>query len=58
MPTKSIASNEGALPFQSAVLEVTAFNPEYNQPALRIKNAGRSGGAPRSGSMTRIRTSS
>jgi hypothetical protein len=45
MPTKSIASNEGALPFQSAVLEVTAFNPEYNQPALRIKNAGRSGGA-------------
>jgi len=45
MPTKSIASNEGALPFQSAVLEVTAFNPEYNQPALHIKQAGKHGGA-------------
>ena len=33
----SITSNEGALDFASAVLEVTATNPAYNQPALRIK---------------------
>jgi hypothetical protein len=26
-------------------LEVTATNPEYNQPALRIKQAGKHGGA-------------
>ena len=29
----------------SAVLEVSATNPEYNQPALRIKQAGTRGGA-------------
>ena len=29
----------------SAVLEVTATNPEYNQPALRIKQASKRGGA-------------
>ena len=45
MPTMSITSNDGALDAASAVLEVTATNPEYNQPALRIKQAGRHGGA-------------
>src|SRR5438093_808298 len=45
MATVSITSNEGALQSASAVLEVTATNPEYNQPALRIKQAGRGGGA-------------
>ena len=45
MATVSITSNEGALESASAVLEVTATNPEYNQPALRIKQAGKHGGA-------------
>lgn len=45
MATVSITSNEGALPAASAVLEVSATNPAYNQPALRIKQAGTSGGA-------------
>jgi hypothetical protein len=45
MATMSITSNDGALQAASAVLEVTATNPEYNQPALRIKQAGRRGGA-------------
>jgi hypothetical protein len=45
MATVSITSNEGALESASAVLEVTATNPEYNQPALRIKQAGKRGGA-------------
>lgn len=45
MPTISITSNEGALDSQSAVLQVTSTNPEYNQPALRIKQAGKRGGA-------------
>jgi hypothetical protein len=45
MSTMSLTSNEGALPSASAVLEVTATNPEYNQPALRIKQAGLRGGA-------------
>ena len=45
MTTISITSNEGALDAASAVLEVTATNPEYNQPALRIKQAGKHGGA-------------
>jgi hypothetical protein len=45
MATASIISNEGALASASAVLEVTATNPEYNQPALRIRQAGKSGGA-------------
>lgn len=40
MATISIISNEGALDSASAVLELTATNPEYNQPALRIKQAG------------------
>lgn len=45
MPIMSITSNEGALPSASAVLEVSATNPDYNQPALRIKQAGQGGGA-------------
>jgi len=45
MPTVSITSNEGRLDSASAVLEVSATNPEYNQPALRIKQAGERGGA-------------
>jgi hypothetical protein len=45
MATISITSNEGALDSASAVLEVTATNPEYNQPALRIKQAGERRGA-------------
>jgi hypothetical protein len=45
MPTISITSNEGALESASAVLEVTATNPEYNQPALHIKQVSTRGGA-------------
>lgn len=45
MATISITSNEGALDSASAVLEVTATNAEYNQPALRIKQASNRGGA-------------
>jgi len=45
MATISIASNDGKLDSASAVLEVSATNPEYNQPALRIKQAGQRGGA-------------
>ena len=45
MATMSITSNDGTLDSASAVLEVTATNPEYNQPALRIKQASQRGGA-------------
>jgi hypothetical protein len=45
VPTISITSNDGTLEAASAVLEVTATNPEYNQPALRIKQASKRGGA-------------
>ena len=45
MATVSITSNDGKLSSASAVLEVSATNPEYNQPALRIKQAGERGGA-------------
>ena len=45
MATVSITSNESALDSASAVLEVTATNPEYNQPALRITQASKRGGA-------------
>ena len=45
MATVSITSNEGKLSSASAVLEVAATNPEYNQPALRIKQASKRGGA-------------
>jgi len=41
----SITSNEGALDSASAVLEVSATNASYNQPALRISQAGKRGGA-------------
>jgi|SRR5215813_4023145 len=45
MATCSITSNEGTLESSSAVLEVIVTNPDYNQPALRIKQAGKRGGA-------------
>jgi hypothetical protein len=45
MATKSITSNEGKLDSASAVLEISATNPDYNQPALHIKQSGTSGGA-------------
>lgn len=45
MATASITSNEGKLSSASTVLEVTATNPQYNQPALRIKQASKRGGA-------------
>jgi len=45
MATVSITSNEGKLSSASAVLEVSATNLEYNQPVLRIKQAGEHGGA-------------
>ena len=40
-----ITSNDSHLDSASAVLEVSATNPEYNQPVLRIKQAGKRGGA-------------
>jgi hypothetical protein len=45
MATISITSDEGRQPSASAVLEVSATNPEYNQPALRIRQAGTTGAA-------------
>jgi len=45
MPTISITSNDGKLNSTSSVLEVSATNPQYNQPVLRIKQAGEKGGA-------------
>jgi hypothetical protein len=45
MATISIVTNEGELPSASAVLQVVASNPAYNQPALRIDQAGTHGGA-------------
>jgi hypothetical protein len=43
--TPTITSNEGTLNSASAVLEISATNPEYNQPALRTKQASSLGGA-------------
>jgi hypothetical protein len=40
-----ITSNDGELDSPSAVLEVSATNPDYNQPVLRIKQAGERGAA-------------
>jgi len=40
-----ITSNDGKLDSASSVLEVSATNPAYNQPVLRIKQAGERGGA-------------
>src|SRR5258705_13575122 len=45
MATISITSNEGELNSASAVLEVSATNPEYNQPVLRVKQESIKGGA-------------
>jgi hypothetical protein len=45
MAIVSITSNEGAVESTSAVLEVTATNPKYNQPTLRVKQASKRGGA-------------
>ena len=45
MPTVSITSHDGKLNSESAVLEVSATNPDYNQPVLRVKQAGTRGGA-------------
>ncbi|MGQ0444793.1 MAG: hypothetical protein ACT4O2_06635 [Beijerinckiaceae bacterium] len=45
MATVSITSDDGKLSSASSVLEVSATNQEYNQPALRIKQAGQRGGA-------------
>ena len=45
MATVSITSNDGALASASSVLEVAATNPDYNQPALRVHQAGTRGGA-------------
>jgi hypothetical protein len=45
MATISVTSNEGALETASAVLEVSATNPEHNQPALRISQSSTRGGA-------------
>jgi hypothetical protein len=45
MATVSITSNDGELNAASAVLEVAATNPEYNQPALRIKQTSNRGSA-------------
>jgi len=40
-----ITSNDGHLNSASAVLTIKATNPEYNQPALHIKQASTAGGA-------------
>ena len=40
-----ITTNDGHLDSASAVLLLKATNPEYNQPVLRIKQAGERGGA-------------
>ena len=40
-----IESDDGELASASAVLQIRATNAEYNQPALRIDQAGRRGGA-------------
>jgi hypothetical protein len=45
MATQTITSNEGRLDSASAVLEISATNPAYNQPALHIKQASEEGGA-------------
>ena len=55
LPTMIITSNEGELNSASAVLEVSTTNPEYNQPALRIRQVGNRGARPQSESMIQIR---
>jgi hypothetical protein len=45
MATFSFTSDDGELGSASAVVEVIATNPEYNQPTLHVKQAGKGGGA-------------
>ena len=45
MATHLLESDDGALGSASAVLQVRATNSDYNQPVLRIDQAGTSGGA-------------
>lgn len=45
MATFSFTSNDGKLSSSSAVVEIAATNPAYNQPALHIRQAGGRGGA-------------
>ena len=45
MSTLTLTSNEGFLGSASAVLEVSATNPAFNQPALHIRQASIAGGA-------------
>ena len=45
MATFSFTSDDGELDSASAVVEVHATNPEYNQPALRVRQEGTGGGA-------------
>jgi hypothetical protein len=45
MASAAFESNDGKLSSASAVLLLRATNPEYNQPVLRIEQAGNSGGA-------------
>jgi hypothetical protein len=47
MATVSIASNEGALESASAVLEVTAINPEYHNPRCVSTRRGKAEARPR-----------
>jgi hypothetical protein len=45
MATFSFTSDDGELDSASAVVEIRATNPEYNQPALRVQQAASRGGA-------------
>jgi hypothetical protein len=45
MATFSFTSDDGELGSASAVVEVSATNKKYNQPALHVKQAGERGGA-------------
>lgn len=45
MATFSFTSDDGKLDSASAVVEVHATNPEYNQPALHVRQEGTGGGA-------------
>jgi hypothetical protein len=58
MTTVSITSNDGVQQSASAVLEVVATNPDFNQPALHIRQAGTRGGAAATRSLRRASTRS
>jgi hypothetical protein len=45
MATFSFTSDDGELGSASAVVEVSATNEDYNQPALHVKQSGKRGGA-------------